>query len=312
MRIEYHRTMLADHVRNMAFHAALKRVIEPGRTIVADIGGGTGFLGMLAAKLGAKRVYQVETAEIGAVAERLIKHNRIKTIRLMAGHSIDLDLPEPVDVVVSETLGNYPFEENLIETLNDARGRFLKPGGVLIPCKVCQFVAPVVNARYHDDLASWRRVGFDLDFAPAETMSRNNIYVRTFTAGDLAGGGKAACLWDTVELEKRNATTRTGEADWTLHTETMVYGLALWWEADLTADIALSTSPLAPRTHWEQLFLPVGEPIRLTAGETLKVKLRSTTSYADGTNLTWSYQHRSRDGKVKARQAHDLNRGYVP
>ena len=32
-----------------------------------------------------------------------------------------------VDVVVCETLGNYPFEENIIATLNDARARFLRP-----------------------------------------------------------------------------------------------------------------------------------------------------------------------------------------
>ena len=56
MRIEYHRTLLADRVRNAAFHEALRRVIVKGKTTVADIGAGTGFLGFLAAKLGAKRV----------------------------------------------------------------------------------------------------------------------------------------------------------------------------------------------------------------------------------------------------------------
>ena len=54
-------------VRNAAFHEALARVIRKGETTVADIGTGTGFLGFLAAKLGAKRVDMYETAE---VAER--------------------------------------------------------------------------------------------------------------------------------------------------------------------------------------------------------------------------------------------------
>ena len=44
-------------------------------------------------------------------------------------HSTDVTEPERVDVIVCETLGNYPFEENIVETLNDARARFLKPGG---------------------------------------------------------------------------------------------------------------------------------------------------------------------------------------
>ena len=58
MRIEYHRTLLADRVRNAAFHAALEKVVVPGETTVADIGAGTGFLGFLAARLGATRKLQ--------------------------------------------------------------------------------------------------------------------------------------------------------------------------------------------------------------------------------------------------------------
>ena len=60
MRIEYHRTLIADTVRNEAFFAALKRVIEPGKTVVADIGAGSGLLGLMAAKLGANAVVGVD------------------------------------------------------------------------------------------------------------------------------------------------------------------------------------------------------------------------------------------------------------
>jgi hypothetical protein len=42
MRIEYHRVLLADRVRNAALHAALRHAIVKGRTTVADIGAGTG------------------------------------------------------------------------------------------------------------------------------------------------------------------------------------------------------------------------------------------------------------------------------
>ena len=53
MRIEYHRTLTADRVRNAAFHAALSKVVVRGKTTVADIGAGSGLLGFMAAKLGA-------------------------------------------------------------------------------------------------------------------------------------------------------------------------------------------------------------------------------------------------------------------
>jgi len=178
MRIEYHRTLLGDRVRNAAFYAALARVIVKGKTTVADIGAGTGFLGFLAAKLGAKRVDLYEAAEVAEVARKLLRHNRLANCRIAQAHSTHVATPERVDLVVSETLGNYPFEENIIATLNDARARFLAPGGRIIPRRIEQFVCPVTAERLYRELVAWDDVGYGLDFAPAKVMSLNNIYVR--------------------------------------------------------------------------------------------------------------------------------------
>src|SRR5262249_7513413 len=124
MRVQYHRTLLADRVRNGAFHAALARRIVPGKTTVADIGAGSGFLGFLAAKLGAKRVDLYEAAEVVGLARKLLRRNRLPNCRIAGVHSTEVLEPDRVDLVVCETLGNYPFEANIITTLNDARARY--------------------------------------------------------------------------------------------------------------------------------------------------------------------------------------------
>ncbi len=312
MRIEYHRTLLADKVRNAAFHEALARVIRKGETTVADIGAGTGFLGFLAAKLGAKRVDMYESAEVAEVARRLLRHNKLANCRIAQVHSTDVAEPDRVDVVVSETLGNYPFEENLIATLNDARARFLAPGGVIIPRAVEQFACPVVGERFHRELTLWDEVGYGLDFTPARAMSLNNIYVRWFEAADLLDGGKAAKVWDTVAFDQRNKTTRTGEASWRADRKTTIYGMALWWTAELVPGVSLSTGPLSPRTHWEQLYMPALAPIAVGAGQTFAARLRSTTSYDKGTNLTWVLTVTEATGREVLRQSLDLEKGFLP
>ena len=312
MRIEYHRTLLADAVRNRAFHAALARVIRKGKTTVADIGAGTGFLGFLAAKLGAKRVDLYEAAEVADVARTLLRHNRLHNCRIAQAHSTDVTTPERVDVVVSETLGNYPFEENIIGTLNDARARFLAPGGTIIPRRVEQFVCPVTAERLYRELIAWDEVGYGLDFAPAKIMSLNNIYVRWLDASDLLDGGAAAAAWDNVTFDRRNKTTRMGEAIWQVRQPTKIFGLALWWSAELVSGVELSTGPLAPRTHWEQLYLPALLPIAMRPGQTLAARLRSTTSRDNGTNVTWTLMQRDGSGRELARQALDLEKGYLP
>jgi protein arginine N-methyltransferase 1 len=312
MRIEYHRTLLADRVRNAAFHAALARAIVKGQSTVADIGAGTGFLGFLAAKLGARRVDMYEAAEIAAVARKLMRHNRIANCRIAEVHSSEVVAPERVDVIVCETLGNYPFEENIIATLNDAHARFLSPGGTIIPHGVEQFVCPVTAERLYRELAVWDEVGYGLDFAPAKAMTLNNIYVRWLEPGDLLDGAAAARSWDKVVFDRRNKTTRSGEASWQASRPVTVYGLALWWRAELAPGISLSTGPLDPRTHWEQLYLPALSPIALQPRQTLGVRLRSTTSYDKGTKVTWTLAVRDASGRELSRQALDLEKGYLP
>ena len=312
MRIEYHRTLLADRVRNEAFHAALKRVIIPGQTKVVDIGCGTGFLGFMAAKLGAKRVVLIETAEIAALAKRLVKANGFRNIEVVPAHSTELEPPERFDVAVSETLGNYAFEENIIETLGDARDRYLEPGGVLIPARVRQFVCPVISPKLHADLSTWDGVGFDLKFDAAKEMGLNNIYVRWLVPSDLMDDGGAVQQWDAVDFDKATKTTRLGQISWEAKKATHITGLAIWWAADLIGGITLGTGPDDARTHWEQLYLPIAEPFTMARGETLTARIRSTTSYGDGTNVTWTLTVSDAKGKDRLKQTMDLKKGFLP
>lgn len=312
MRIEYHRTLIADKVRNQAFHDALKAVIRPGETTVADIGAGTGLIGLLAAQLGAREVILYEAAEVAGVAQATIEANRARTCQLMPCHSTEMEDPPRVDVVVSETLGNYALEENIVDTMADARRRHLRDGGVMIPALIRQLAAPVITDRFHRELAAWDEVGFGLDLSAAREMSLNNVYVRSFAASDLLSGGAAAKVWDEVVLDADAHSAREGEVSWTLDQPQTVYGFAYWWEAELIPGITLSTGPTAPRTHWEQLYFPLRSPLAVAAGESVLLALRSTSSEEAGTHLAWTVVHFDRDGASKARQAMDLDKGWIP
>jgi protein arginine N-methyltransferase 1 len=312
MRIEYHRTLIADRVRNAAFHAALKAVIRPGETVVADVGAGTGLLAVMAAKLGAKDVFLYESAEVAGVAAEILKANRARNCHLFPCHSTEMDDPPPVDVVVSETLGNYAFEETVAETLNDARRRFLRPGGVVIPARLEQRVAPVVAPRIHDELRAWDEVGYGLDLSFARTMSLNNAYVRTLAPEELLDGGGSSQVWDRADFSRAVRPNRRGEASWRLGAAATIYGFCCWWTADLVSGVSLSTGPEAPRTHWEQLYFPLLRPIAAGAGDTVRASLRSRSSREGGTHLAWTALRLDCSGTVVERQALDLDKGFLP
>jgi protein arginine N-methyltransferase 1 len=307
MLIEYHRTMLADRVRNEAFHEALKRTIVPGQSVIADIGAGSGLLGFMASRLGAREVHCFEVADIIHLALALAKQNRIRNCHFYHDHSTNILDPAKVDVVVTETLGNYAYEENILETANDAL-RFLKPGGTVIPARIEQFVAPVIAERFHRELSVWDDVGFGLDFAAAKRTTLNNMYVRGIAPGDLLPAEDAVQLWDRVELTRKNKSLRRGEGRWTLNADTTIYGFALFWDAELVPGVHLSTHPAAPRTHWEQLYLPLLEPVVARAGDKIAIRIDSD-SRGEGVTVKWQVDHTS--GGETRTQALDIQKGFV-
>ncbi len=309
--IEAQRRLLADSVRNQAFAAAIAAVVRPGMR-VADLGAGTGFLSLLAAQHGASVTAYEQHPGLVGLARDILRANRAAkakpAIRLVTSFSYAVADPEPADVVIAEVLGNYCLEEHLIETMGDGR-RFLRKGGVMLPSAVRLFVCPVVAAATQRSVDTWQ-VGFGLDYAAARRVGLSNLFVRTVPAGDLLQAGAAARIHDSAVFPGDGSSRRTGSVEFTLSSAATIHGLACWWEADLAPGITLSTSPLAPPTHWEQIYLPLLKPVAAKRGDTFAVTIASDTRLESGCVLAWDIGHR-RGGKVLDRQKMDNLAGFL-
>jgi protein arginine N-methyltransferase 1 len=307
MSIEFHRRMLADRVRHEAFRAALKQAIRPGQSTVADIGAGTGVLAFFARELGARAVWLYDPGPALGLAEAVAARNGIDGLTFVPERSLDVADPERVDIVVAEVLGNFAYEEDVLETLRDAQ-RFLVEGGTLIPQSIVQWAAPVVSDRFERDLASWREVGFGLDWSDAERMTRNNMYVFPIEPGDL---GAPASSWDALDFRGPIDSRRSGAVSWGLPETCTVYGFALWWECTLAPGVALSTSPYAPRTHWDQIYLPLLEPLAMRAGDEARLRLETETGGGEsGIEVRWTVRHLRR-GTVLNDQELSIGAGWL-
>lgn len=300
--IELQRKLLGDKVRNDAFHAALQKVVTP-ESVVIDLGSGTGFLGFLASKLGAKHVVFIESGEIAKTGKKLARRNAIHKATFIHAHSTDVKDLAKADILISETLGNFALEENVIENIEDGK-RFLKDKGIVIPGRISQFVCPVVSDRLAKDIDIWD-VGFDLKFDEAREIAQNNMYVKTVRPDDLLKDG--AKEWDTVDFSKKNTSVRTKTITWDI-ADTTVYGFALWWDAELVSGVHLSTSPLEAPTHWEQIFLPLLEPLK---GMQAELTLTSDSRREVKINLSWTIRVLDAAGKEVSVQTMDMRKGYL-
>ena len=142
---EVHRTMICDRVRTEAFRRAIDSVVRPG-DIVLDVGAGSGILSVFAARAGAARVYAVERTTVAVLAQELAAANGVaEIVQVIHGDVLDVELPERVDVIVSEWLGGFGIDEGMLAPVIAARDRWLKPGGVMIPRSVTAWAALVYD-----------------------------------------------------------------------------------------------------------------------------------------------------------------------
>ena len=121
-----HIEMLRDTNRTLAYKAALERVCEGA--VVLDVGCGTGVLSIFAARAGAKRVYAVEASSLAEQTRAVVAANGLSdVITVLRVRAEDLELPERVDVLVSEWMGYALFYENMLPSVI-AAVRFLCVG----------------------------------------------------------------------------------------------------------------------------------------------------------------------------------------
>lgn len=70
-------------------------------------------------------------------------------ITLIQGKAEDVSLPvDKVDAIVSEWMGYFLLYESMLDTVLDARDRWLKPGGALYPDTARIVFAAIEDAQY--------------------------------------------------------------------------------------------------------------------------------------------------------------------
>lgn len=129
--LKLHREMLGDIARTSSYQRAVQSCASyiEGK-VVLDVGCGTGILSMFCAREGrARKVYGVEASDASERAEEVVRSNKLDDrVVLINGKVEDIDLPEQVDLIISEWMGTLLLFELMLESVLRARDRFLKPG----------------------------------------------------------------------------------------------------------------------------------------------------------------------------------------
>jgi SAM-dependent methyltransferase len=134
--LQHQQNMLQDYVRTGTYFAAIiENAVDFSGKAVLDVGCGSGILSLFAAQAGARVVYAVEASEAAKFARLLAETNPAIgcRVKVLHGKVEEVELPEKVDVMVSEPMGTLLVNERMLESYVYARNKHLKPGGRMFP-----------------------------------------------------------------------------------------------------------------------------------------------------------------------------------
>ncbi|HEX5182618.1 MAG TPA: 50S ribosomal protein L11 methyltransferase [Allosphingosinicella sp.] len=170
----WHFAIVRDKLRNQAYRQALEQAVTPGCTVL-EIGTGTGLLAMMAAQAGAGRVFTCEAdPAVAMAAERVIARNGLSDrVRVIARHSsaiaAEADLGGPADILVSEIVSNDLLGEEVLDAMEDAVGRLVRPDGAIIPARGRILVALAEDLK---DAVTRMPADCDFDLSPFDILRK--------------------------------------------------------------------------------------------------------------------------------------------
>lgn len=291
-----HQEMLSDKNRTLSYKTAILKnpSLFQGK-IVLDVGCGSGILSLFAAKAGAKKVYGIEKSSIGEYAQKIVKLNGFEgIIEIIRGSMEEINLPEKVDVIISEWMGYCLLYESMLPSVIFARNKYMKQGGCMFPSRAQMFICAIEDEEYSKrKFHFWDDVlGFNLE--PIKKWAYLEPLVEICPPGQIVTD---ECKLIDLDLNFCNASDLSFEVPFNLHvldSQTInafvIYFTVLFEGPENT--VLLTTSPLEQPTHWCQSLFYLQTPLQASIDDTItgtfSVKPNDRNIRDQDFTLTWS------------------------
>jgi precorrin-6B methylase 2 len=239
--INEHLLMVNDLGRGQKLYEALRACIRPG-DVVLDIGTGAGLLTCMAARLGAKRVYSVEQSPVlHRVARQVFEANglsdRVTLIQARSQQLRELGaIQEPVDVLVTETIGKQGLDEGILLIMDDVKP-LLSPTARVVPERVT-FKHCLVNMGGIREQAEILHpiFGFDMEALNAEVKSNNFYWMQP-----IEPWREVSTTAETTTYDLRDPVAVECTQELTVTKNNVCDGMLVWAEFQLAPGILLDT-----------------------------------------------------------------------
>ena len=276
--------MTKDNLRMDAYIKALKEVITKD-SVVLDLGAGTGVFSLLACKYGAKKVYAIEPNDSILILPKLAKLNGcFDKIECIKDFSTNVNLDEKVDVIISDLRGSMPIYRNHIDSLNDAKKRFLKDNGCLIPKRDKLYVTVVQSEDlYLEFTEACGNNILDLNLEPIRDILVNLWRSNSIKYDNLLTSPEH---WATLNYWNSPKTDIRNKIELKVENNGIAHGFFLWFDAELTDSVSFSCGPGAKNKVYGSAFFPFQNAVKVEKGERISIDLSTKMV---GNDYVWNW-----------------------
>jgi protein arginine N-methyltransferase 1 len=296
--LHFYGEMIANAPRIEPYVEALRKTVTPD-SVVLDLGCGQGLFALLACRFGARRVYAIETDNVINIAREVAAANGCAgRIEFLQGLSHEVTLPEPATIIISDLRGVLPWFQKHIPSIVDARQRLLAPRGLLIPRRDTLWAALVETPEQYEKIVGpWRNRLFDVDLSAGLSKITNSWRKTRIATTELLT--EPAC-WTTVDYHEVVSADVDAEISWPVERPGTAHGIAVWFDADLAEGIGFTNRPGAAELIYGQAFFPFPQPVNVSEGEHVSVRLRADLVQED---YVWSWTTDFTDQKIRFEQS---------
>lgn len=267
-----HRGYLVDTRRTAFYGRAIDQVVTPGDT-VADLGCGFGILGLMCLKAGASAVWGIDATDaIDIARETAARAGFDDRYHCIQSQTFRAELPGKVDLLICDHVGYFGLDYGIVQLMADARRRFLKPDGRMIPERIDLYLAGIRSENCRSLLGIWETSDVPADFAWLRSYAVNTKQVVDFTPTEIATDPVQV---GSVRLGDDMPETIGFKASLAIEEDGVLDGIGGWFGCELGGGIRMTNSPLAREAmSRHQIFLGFDAPMPVKAGDVVEVSVK--------------------------------------
>lgn len=270
--LEEHHAYLSLKHRHALYAEAIAKVVRPG-DIIADLGCGFGVLGIQCLQAGAKHVFGIDRTDAIEIArDTITREGLADRYTCLRASSFRADLTEAADVIICDHVGFFGVDYGIIEMLEDARRRMLKPGGQVMPRRIVLQVAGVSSGKCGDLARMWSQPPIPSEYHWLDSYAANSRHSVDLVAAEICS---PPVTLGSIALDADNPASLEFGAQITMARDCQLDGLGGWFDCELAEGVWMTNSPLAENAIGRsQAYFPLARPLTMQAGETIEVSFR--------------------------------------